>query len=676
MTEFANLLETAANPETPTPARLLANAITAAGDAAYHWAIASDALTWSANAALILNRNPEVLDSGKKFANLLDTDNLTTRFDAVVHSLALPDPAGVAFRIEYQLRASADGPAIWVEDSGCWYPDAEGKPREVYGVVHLITDRHERDQHLSVLSHSDKLTGMMNRGRLTEALEEAISVTGSGGADCAFAVAAVNNLDVINDAFGFDVADEVIATVAKRLRSVMRGGDGIGRYSGSKFGIILNSCNRAELDRALERFLLVVRDGVIETRHGPVWAMLSIGAAAIPESADSADRAMTRAEESLSRALRQSTDSQVVFEHSQERETQRMVNARCATEIIECLKNGVFHLAFQPLVNVVTGKADIHEGLLRMKDTAGEFVAAGHLVPVAERLGLIRLIDRAVVQLALETLHRHPAARIAINISATTANDARWNRQIIDMIASAQPLNERLIVEITETTALSDLKIAIAFFEKLRAAGCCVAIDDFGAGFTSFRNLRDLPVDIIKLDGSYCRNLASDGENAYFAKTLIDMARRFSLKTVAEWVETAEDAEALKAMGIDYLQGNFMGAPDMVAPWEAEETSAFTFVGAEPAVAAHQEVTANDQAPEEIALPEIPERTNVSDPQPLLNPEAIELPHDATSDEAEDAPFHDAAEESLTRLKEALADLTRSFAPLPQEEESDFRLAG
>ena len=654
--EIANLQDAAASLETPTPARLLANAITAAGEAAYHWSLTTDVLTWSSNAARVLKRNPDQLDSGKKFATLLDSDNLTTRFDAVKHSLAAPDPAGVAFRIEYQLRETADGPAIWVEDSGCWYPDAEGKAKEVFGIVHLVTDRHEQDQHLSVLSHSDKLTGMMNRGRLTEALEEAITVTGPGSAGCAFAVAAINNLDVINDAFGFDVADEVIATVAKRLRSVMRGGDGIGRYSGSKFGIILNSCSRSDLARALERYLLVVRDGVIETRHGPVWAMLSIGAVAIPESADNAERAMTRAEESLSAALRQSTDSYIVFEHAEERETQRMVNARCATEIIECLKSSVFHLAFQPLVNAATGKVDIHEGLLRMKDAAGEFVAAGHLVPVAERLGLIRLIDRAVVQLALETLHRHPDARIAINISATTANDPRWNSQIVDMIASAQPLNERLIVEITETTALSELKIALTFFERLRAVGCCIAIDDFGAGFTSFRNLRDLPVDIIKLDGSYCRNLASDGENAYFAKTLIDMARRFGIKTVAEWVETAEDAEALKDMGIDYLQGNHMGLPDMVAPWEAEDTSSFTFDSGEINVASIELVAANDAAPEEIIVPESPEA------QPVLQEvsgsadtgDVRSLPDNARPDEFEVVPFTDEAETSLTRLKDAL----------------------
>jgi diguanylate cyclase (GGDEF)-like protein len=552
-------------------------AIAAAGKAAYHWSIANDALRWSGDAAKVLQRQIEAVDSGKKYASQLDADNMTSRYDAVMNSASAPKPEGVPFLIEYALKGKDGEPLIWFEDRGCWFPDVDGRPKDVFGVVHQITDRHAQDQELSYLSHNDSLTGMMNRGRMTEALNDAIAVAENEGTPCAFAVAAINNLDVINEAYGFDVADEVIAAVARRLRQVMRSGDGIGRYSGGKFGIILNSCARLELNRALDRFLLAVRDGVIETKHGPVWALLSIGAVSLPESASGAAEAMAKAEESLSRALRQPSDDYDVFQHSEARDTQRMLNARCATEIIECLKNGVFHLAYQPVVNAETGAVEFHEALLRMRDTAGEFVAAGHLVPVAERLGLIRLIDRAVVQLAIETLHRFPEARISINISATTANDARWNSQLIDMIASAAPLNERLIVEITETTALADLSVAIAFFEKLRDAGCCIAIDDFGAGFTSFRNLRDLPVDIIKLDGSYCRNLGENSENAYFAKTLIDMAHRFGIKTVAEWVESAEDAASLTLLGIDYLQGNHIGAPAVAAPWKSDETPAFAF---------------------------------------------------------------------------------------------------
>ncbi len=279
-----------------------------------------------------------------------------------------------------------------------------------------------------------------------------------------------------------------------------------------------------------------------------------------------------------------------------------MVNARCAAEIVECLRSNKFHLAYQPLIDAQSGRVVCHEALLRMRDTSGEVVTAGHLVPVAERLGLIRLVDRAVVQMALETLHRHEQANLSINLSATTANDPRWNTQIIEMIEMAGEVAKRLTVEITETTALTDLTSALAFLDRLRSTGCCVAIDDFGAGFTSFRNLRDLPIDVIKLDGSYCRNLVKDTENVYFARTLIEMAHHFGIRTVAEWVETESDAEILKSLGIDFLQGNYLGLPNSDTPWTETSDSAFSFFDApldEP-VAAGTNATA-DHADDEMA---------------------------------------------------------------------------
>jgi diguanylate cyclase (GGDEF)-like protein len=554
-------------------------AVAAAGEATYRWNIEDDSLAWSPVAAAVLNRSLEALSSGKRFAALLHPDNLTSRYDAVINSTAEDVGDGVAYHIEYQIRGDEEAglASMWVEDRGRWFADQDGRPREAVGLLRPINERHSRDQKLSELSHTDPLTGMMNRTRLDEALAEAIGEAQNNENHCAFAVATIRNLDVVNEAYGFEVADEVIAALAERLRAVMRTGDGIARYSGSKFGFILNQCSAADLPVALERFLNVARDSVIETSHGPVWALLSVGAVLLPVHAESSSSARALAEESLSSALRLSSDSYVIHQPSEKVANARMLNARCAAEIVECLRSGKFQLAFQPLVDAATGKVACHEALLRMRDASGELVTAGHLVPVAERLGLIRLVDRAVVQLALETLHRHADACLSINLSATTANDPRWNTQIIEMIEMAGEVALRLTVEITETTALTDLTSALQFLERLRSTGCCVAIDDFGAGFTSFRNLRDLPIDVIKLDGSYCRNLVKDSENVYFARTLIEMAHHFGIRTVAEWVETEADAEILRSLGVDFLQGNHMGVLDTATPWTETAEAAFAF---------------------------------------------------------------------------------------------------
>lgn len=562
----------------------LKRVVEASGAAAYHWIIDSDEIVWSANAPEILGNTQAQFSSGRSYAALLDTDNFTTRYDTVMRSSNQDDGNGVAFEIEYQLRPEGrSSPAsIWLEDHGKWYAGDDGRPREVFGTVRRVDARHQRDQHLSFLGNCDPLTGMMNRGRLTEALGEAMTVASRDDASCSFVIAAINNLSVVNEAYGFEVADEVIVNVGRRLRQVVRTGDAIARYSGSKFGIILNNCADEELHIAAERFLGVARESVIETERGPVWALLSIGGLVLPQNAQDANTAMARAEEALTEARRQPSDGYVVYKPSAQRTSRRRLNAHSATEIVRCLREDQFRLAYQPVVDAGSGTPVFHEALLRMNDRSGEVIAAAHLIPVAEKLGLVRLIDRAVVQMCVAALNTYPEARLSINISGTTATDPRWYPQITEILSSNRSLTERLIVEITETVALSDLQETRKFVDQLRDLGCGVAIDDFGAGFTSFRNLRSLPVDILKLDGSFCHKLTENQDNQYFVRSLIDMAHKFNLRTVVEWVESEEDAALLRSWNADFMQGNLFGAANLTPPW-TESREAVRFDAVRPA---------------------------------------------------------------------------------------------
>ncbi len=556
----------------------LDKALIAAGDSAYRWDIASDEISWSANAAEVLGCPVEYISTGKRFAQLLDIDNFSTRYDTVMNTSASDDGSGVPFQIEYVFRSEGRSrpKTIWVEDQGRWYAGPNGKPKEVFGTVRRIDERHKREQHLHFLGNCDPLTGMMNRGKLGEALSDAISVATRENSHCALAIASVNNLDIVNDAYGFDVADEVIIALGRKLRQVMRAGDGIARYSGSKFGFILNECDEKDLHIALERLLETVRDSVIETDHGPVWATLSIGAVCLPDSASNANAATSLAEEALSEACKLPSDGYVIYQRSERRQNERKLNARCAAEIVSCLKEERFKLAFQPIVSTRSGEVVMHEALLRMADgQSNELIAASHLVPIAEQLGLIRLVDRSVTQLILQTLHQYPSAKLTMNISGTTAMDPRWHNQLLEAISASKLEENRLIVEITETVAINDLASTKRFVERLREAGCGVAIDDFGAGFTSFKNLRELPISMVKIDGSFCRNLAANKENSFIVRNLIELGQNFGLTTVAEWIETEEDAKLLQSWGVDYLQGNFMAEASMDPPWP--KTTAVTF---------------------------------------------------------------------------------------------------
>ena len=554
-------------------------AVEAVGEVAYHWIIETDEIFWGSNALDVIGCPAHYIATGRAFASFLDVDNFTSRYDAVMQTASTDEGGGVPFQIEYLFRPEGRGGrlAVWLEDGGRWFKGANGRPAEVYGMVRRIDERHKRDQHLSFLGNCDPLTGMMNRGRMAEALGEAISVAERESKGCAFLVAGIRNLAVVNDAYGFEIADEVIIAVGRRLRQVVRTGDAIARYSGSKFGIILNNCSEEELIIASERFLSVARDSVIETERGPVWAMLSIGGLVLPKHAEDANMAMARAEEALTEAKRLPSDGFSVYQQSQRRLSERGLNARCATEIVMCLKEDRFRLAYQPIVDAKTGVAAMHEGLLRMEDHTGEMIAAAHLIPIAEKLGLVRLIDRAVVQMAVSSLLTYPDAHISFNVSGITATDPRWFSQLTDILKVHRQLNNRLTIEITETVALSDLEETARFTASLRELGCLVAIDDFGAGYTSFRNLKALNIDILKLDGSFCQDLKANSDNQYFVRSLIDLGKKFELKTIAEWVQSPEDAELLREWGVDYLQGNLFGTASLELPWQPVEGAVLGF---------------------------------------------------------------------------------------------------
>jgi diguanylate cyclase (GGDEF)-like protein len=653
-------------------------AIKAASEGAYSWTIASDEITWSENTPDILGCPIENVKSGKLFANLLDVDNLTSRYETIMNSQLRDEGQGVPYHIEYMFRSEGRGSpnAVWVEDQGRWFAGPNGQPLEAFGTIRRIDERHRRDQQLNFLGNCDPLTGMMNRGRMTEALNEAISVAAKEKRNCSFAIAAVNNLPVMNEAYGFEVADEVIVALGRRLRKVMRAGDGIARFSGGKFGIILNECDNEELRNALDRFLSIVRDSVIETKHGPVWAMLSIGAVCLPVHASDAKTATARAEEALSEAIRQP---------SEQRSTERALNARCATEIVQCLKEERFKLAYQPIVSASTGEVAMHEALLRMTDsTTGELITASHLVPISENLGLVRLIDRAVMQMIVKTLNTHPDARLSMNVSGTTAMDPRWHSQLLEILTANNDVAPRLTVEITETVALSNFPSTRQFVESLRKLGASVAIDDFGSGFTSFRNLRDLPVNIIKLDGIFCQDLRNNNENEYIVRSLIDLAGKFKIKTVAEWVQQPEDAEALKSWGVDFLQGNLFGSANMELPWEAAETPFFALNSPiqQPSIPSIDSGSSDTEAidsdifdfdtqthTEEISSIEPDVEISSSEPetpefvQQIVVEEAQSISDQSDLETVSELEFGE-IDESISTLRQALSDLKNYFPDL------------
>ena len=248
---------------TPDAAAIL-NSI---GEVAYDWRIDNDALTWGDNAGeVLLIGDRAAISTGRAYAQFLEAENAQARFDVVVNSDKRDDGRGVAYQIQYCIRPEPGSDTkLWVEDIGRWFAGTDGKPARAHGLVRVINERYEYVRKLTYLARFDGLTGELNRHHLNGVLEDTIDEAIRFRSSCGFMLVAIDNLARINKSYGFDVADQVIAAVARRVKSRMRGKDTLGRFSGNKFGLVLRDCTPDDMAIAAERMLAGVRDDMVPT---------------------------------------------------------------------------------------------------------------------------------------------------------------------------------------------------------------------------------------------------------------------------------------------------------------------------------------------------------------------------------------------------------------------------
>jgi EAL domain-containing protein (putative c-di-GMP-specific phosphodiesterase class I) len=238
-----------------------------------------------------------------------------------------------------------------------------------------------------------------------------------------------------------------------------------------------------------------------------------------------------------------------------------------ADEIVDALKHNRLKLAYQPIIGAKSRRIAHYECLLRMVKPDGDVMTAGYFIPAAEQMGIVHLVDRFALETVVARLRAHKTITLAVNVSGTSADDPAWLQRFVDYIRDKGDVATRLIVELTETAALNHFEENARFITQLRELGVKVAIDDFGAGYTSFRNLQMLHVDTVKIDGSYVKNLSESPENQVFVRTLVGLAKNLGLKTVAEWVGSDADAALLQSFGVDYFQGFHFGEPALEPDW-------------------------------------------------------------------------------------------------------------
>ena len=411
----------------------------------------------------------------------------------------------------------------------------------------------------------------LERPELAHDLDRTIQSALEDGAVAALALVSVDHLDIVNVAFGHSVGSKVLAAARDALIDVVRGPDSVWRFSGSKFAVILRDCSEADVRIACRRFRETLTNKIFNTCAGPVSITASVGAVMIPTHAKTRDEAKRCAMVAVGEARKDRWRAFSLYAPDPQRDRERTEEALAGQSVIAAIAENRLKLVYQPILCSHTREIAFYEALVRIEAKDGSLIDAKDFIVAAEKLGLVRLVDHKTLALAFETLKASDVT-LSINISGDTCHDPAWLSTLAAELEAQPALAERLIVEITESHVAIHTEEIREFIDAVRSMGVKVAIDDFGAGYTAFKTLKNLPFDIIKIDGEYGRHMTTDTRDQVFVRSLVSIAKALGAKTVVEWVDNEDAADLLAAWNVDYLQGYGMGRPMTTLVAAAETT--------------------------------------------------------------------------------------------------------
>ncbi|MGO1120390.1 putative bifunctional diguanylate cyclase/phosphodiesterase [Rhodovibrionaceae bacterium A322] len=543
-------------------------AIESSGDLVYEWNLASDDLEFGGAATDFFGQDESAIpQTSDSYNALIHPEDQPRRLHALNRHFA----SATEYDCEYRIVGER-GSEHWVHDRGAVEFGPDGKPVCLRGLLRKVTQRKENEARLERLANFDDLTGRASMMRLQTVLDQALVDSLRHQRQGCFMVLGVDAMDRINSAFGTNVGDSVLREVGQRLEGCLRPTDTVGRLGGDRFGLVLSDYTPGEAQQVGETILARLRELAINTKSGAIHTTASLGLVFFPEQTTSSVDATAKAEGAMANAKILGRDCVSVCQISEKSREGFRASMAMGEAVKLALDDQRLMLAYQPVVNAHSREILYYECLIRMRDESGELVPAGRFIPAVENLGLMRVIDNRVLELTLEALDRYPGIKLAMNISGHTASDRSWLRTLVKALRGKPDMASRLIVEITETTALHDLDDTARFVNAVRNLGCQVAIDDFGAGYTTFRHFKSFHVDIVKIDGAFVGSIMESQENQLFIRNLLSLAHAYSMQTVAECVEQDDEANFLAAEGVDLLQGYFFGRPELEPKgWQAKE---------------------------------------------------------------------------------------------------------
>jgi diguanylate cyclase (GGDEF)-like protein/PAS domain S-box-containing protein len=448
-------------------------------------------------------------------------------------------------------------------------PDAHGQERwfltrvsaregSIEGSIQEITVRKAAERQLQHLVDHDYLTGLLNRRGLEATLQTAIRTVADGGA-CAIAYVDLDRFKLINDLHGHSTGDTLLQQSAKRLQTAVRSRDAVARIADA-FIVVFFDCPEHAVDGLTERVRQAIREAPFQIEDKGLNMTASVGVVPLERTMTTVD-ALAAADRACGEAKARGRDCVVRLTDQDDTLRTHLEELKVVADLQQRIPTDRYFLEFQPIVALQAAMSSLsYEVLIRMRGEQGQTIPPGKFIGAAERNGLMSQIDRWVLRSILEWLDTHPDHRdrltfATLNISGASLNDTRFVDDAFAMIAEHPLSMPKLCFEITESVALHDVGSTRRFVDRVRMYGSKVALDDFGAGYTSFNYLKEIPADFIKIDGSFVKDINRNPANFAITRTIVDLTHELGMRSIAEWAETPDTIASLIGLGVDYGQG-------------------------------------------------------------------------------------------------------------------------
>lgn len=467
------------------------------------------------------------------------------------------------YTLDYRML-NIHGEYIWVRSIHSIDIDENGETRS-RGIMLDITEQKKAEERIVYLAERDALTGLYNRRRFLEELENRIAYAKRFNQQGALLFIDLDEFKYINDTLGHQSGDDCLLTISRCLDSAVREIDILARLGGDEFAVLLPRADEESALKVARHLLNVLESEVVLPVELSMRISASIGITLFPEQGVTPSELLARADAAMYTA-KHNGRNQVHMYQEHDTELVNMQNrVHWEDRIHRALKENHFVLHYQPVIELNSGKVVHYEALLRMNDN-GELIFPSAFLDTAERFNLIQEIDKWVLRKGIEaqanSKKQGNPISIAMNLSGRHFGNQDVMHLVKDTIKKYKADPASIIFEVTETAAVENFNQARSFIESLRGLGCRFALDDFGMGYSSFHYLKNLPVDMIKIDGSFVRNLHLNEFDRIIVKAMSDLANGMDITTVAEFVENQEICVLLEKLGVDYGQGYHLGMPD------------------------------------------------------------------------------------------------------------------